>query len=358
MTERTFRVRTAHGFRTVDPAAGHVLPHEHILSDTRVWWEGEGDWRAFDSAEELAATTPEQLHLQPQGVTRENMVLSDWYLGARELRMARDSGTQLVVDLTVLGLGPNTEVAVRAADLAGLDVVVSVGRYLHDAIPAREHAATEDELVERWLTQITDGIDGYTPGIIGEIGTSWDIEDDERTALRAAARVQRLTGLPVNIHVHPFAKRALEAISMAEAAGADPGRIAVSHLDCEIDLPQLEAILRTGAYVEMDNFGTSRTRIVNGAGYPDDSERLDALEHLINLGFTRQLLLSHDINHRNSLISNGGWGYAHIGRSVIPRLIDHFGTDTAQALTVENPLSFLHVQPEHERAIGSLSTHP
>jgi phosphotriesterase-related protein len=358
MTERTFRVRTARGFHTFDPAAGHVLPHEHILSDTRVWWEGDGDWRAFDSAEVLTATTPEQLHLRPQGRTRENMVLSDWYLGARELRMARDCGTQLVVDLTVPGLGPNVEMAVRAADLAGLDVVVSVGRYLHDALPAREHSVTEDELVERWLTQINEGVDGYSPGIIGEIGTSWDIEDDERTALRAAGRVQRLTGLPVNIHVHPFAKRALHAISIAEAAGADPGRIAVSHLDCEFDLPQLEAILRTGAYVEMDNFGTSRTRIVNGAGYPDDSERLDALEQLMGLGFTSQLLLSHDINHRNSLISNGGWGYAHIGRSVIPRLIERFGADTAHVLTVENPLTFLHVHPEHERALGSPSTHP
>lgn len=343
MTSVEYRVRTVQGLRTFNPNEGIVLPHEHILVDSRVWWEGEGSWRDFDDPVVLAEASWNDLRRKPQGLTRENMLLSDWYLSARELRMARDAGTQLVVDLTVLGTGPNAEMAVRAADLAGVEVVVSVGRYVHAALPRGEHDVTEDELVERWTAQVIEGVFGYLPGIIGEIGTSWNIEEIERRSLRAAARVQERTGLPLNIHVHPFAKRALEAIGIAEKAGADPSKIAISHLDCEIDLPQIEAIMRTGAFVEMDNFGTSRSRIVNGDGYPDDNERLDALEHLLSLGFTSQLLLSHDINHRNSLATNGGWGYAHIGRNVLPRLVERFGADAARTLTARNPLSFLGI---------------
>lgn len=145
----------------------------------------------------------------------------------------------------------------------------------------------------------------------------------------------------MNIHVHPFAKRAMQAIDIAEEAGADPSRIAISHLDCEIDLPQLEAIMSRGTYVEMDNFGTGRARFVNGDVYPDDVERLDAIDHFLQGGFGDRLLLSHDINHRNSLIANGGWGYAHIPRAIRPDLAERFGEVTAVQLTARNPLRLL-----------------
>ena len=223
-------------------------------------------------------------------------------------------------------------------------MVISSGRYLEPALPESEYAISEDELVDRWLAQIAEGYEGgFLPGVIGEIGTSWDITEVEATSLRAAGRVQAETGLPFNIHVHPFAKRALQAIGIAEKAGADPSRIAISHLDCEIDLPQLEDIMRAGAYIEMDNFGTGRTRFVNGDAYPDDDERLDAIEHFLAGGFGPQLLLSHDINHRNSLVANGGWGYRHIAHTVHGRLVERFGEATAVQLTAHNPLAFLHV---------------
>lgn len=339
-----YRVRTARGLREVRPEDGVVLPHEHIIVDSRVWWEGEGDWRDFDDDAVVRATEPATLHSFPQSTLRENLLLSDWYLGAKELRLARDAGTRLVVDLTVLGSGPNAEMAVRAAELAGVDLVISSGRYLEPALPESEHSVDEGELVDRWLRQISEGYEGgLLPGVIGEIGTSWEISDVEAVSLRAAGRVQAQTGLPFNIHVHPFAKKALRAIGIAEEAGADPSRIAISHLDCEIDLPQLEAIMRTGAFVEMDNFGTGRERFVNGDAYPSDAERLDALDHFLAAGFGSQLLLSHDINHRNSLVANGGWGYRHIAATVRPQLAERFGEEAARQLTAHNPLAFLHV---------------
>lgn len=338
-----YTVRTAHGLKRFTPDSV-VLPHEHIISDSRVWWEGDGDWRTLDDPALVAATAQAALHSHPQSTLRENLLLSDWYLGAKELRIARDAGTSLVVDLTVLGGNPSAAMSVRAAELAGVDVVIAAGRYLEPALPESELAVTEDELVERWTTQIESGYEGgHLPGVIGEIGTSFDITDVEAVSLRAAGRVQAATGLPFNIHVHPYGKKALAAIAIAEGAGADPSRIAISHLDCEIDLPQLEDIMRAGAFVEMDNFGTGRERFVNGSTYPSDAERLDAIEHFLAGGFGPQLLLSHDINHRNSLIANGGWGYAHIASTVRPQLEARFGDETAAQLTAHNPLAFLHV---------------
>ena len=156
-------------------------------------------------------------------------------------------------------------------------------------------------------------------------------------------RTQQLTGLPVNIHVHPYARLALVAIAIIDGAGADLSRVGISHLDCDLDLDQLTQILSTGVYVEMDNFGTGRLRLVKGTGYPDDAERLDVIDELCSRGFANQLLLSHDINHRNSLVSNGGWGYGHIGANIVPQLSERLGTAMAQQLVAGNPLTYLSI---------------
>lgn len=337
----SYTVQTVHGIRRFRPTEGHVLPHEHILCDSRVWWEGPGEWRDFDDPVAVEATTRSELARLPQALTRENLILSDWYLGAQEMRLARESGAQLVVDLTVLGLGPNAEISVRAAELAGIELVTSVGRYLHDTLPDEERSLPVEALVDRWVLQITEGVHGFLPGIIGEIGTSATITADETISLTAAARTQQLTGLPINVHVHPYARLALDAINILDRAGADPSRVAISHLDCDLDIGQLTKVLHTGVYIELDNFGTGRQRLVLGRGYPDDSERLDAITELCSLGFDTRLLLSHDINHRNSLVRNGGWGYRHIGAEILPRLVERLGPDIARQLVADNPLRYL-----------------
>jgi phosphotriesterase-related protein len=338
-----YAVRTVRGTKTFAPEGGLTLPHEHILIDSRVWWEGPGDWRDFDDDEALNRTDRRRLAELPQALLRENMILSDWYLGARELQLAKQAGTQLIVDLTVLGCGPNAEIAVRAADAAGIDLVISTGRYLNETLQAEEREVSAGELVERWVGEIDAGINGFLPGVIGEIGTSDVITDAEVTSLRAAGRTQQLTGLPLNIHVHPYAKRALAAIDIVEEAGADLSKVAISHLDCELDIPQLLQILHTGVFVEMDNFGTDRRRLVQGIGYPNDAERIDAIEELCQRGHANRILLSHDINHRNSLVANGGWGYRHIGSAVLPALEERLGAPIARQLTAENPLNFLSI---------------
>jgi len=343
MAEATYTVRTAGGEKEFRVGDGHVLPHEHLLIDSRVWWEGEGHWRDWDDPEVVARTTSEQLASHPQAMTRENMVLSDWYLAAQELRLAATVGVALLVDLTVQGCGPCVDLAVRAANLAGVDIIVTVGRYLGPTLPSSVKHLRAEELSNQWQHQVHEGIAGHLPGMIGEIGTSAVITEVEQTSLRAAAITQSATGLAINVHVHPFARQAPAALDILERAGADPTRVAFSHLDCELDLPQLRHLLKRGCYVEMDIFGTSRSRKVTGIGYPDDNERLDVIAQLLDDGFETQILLSHDINHRNSLHANGGWGYQHIGATIIPQLRTRFGEVATDILVSANPLRLLDV---------------
>lgn len=346
MEGSAYTVRAARGPLRIAAEEGYVLPHEHVIVDVRVWWEGEGRWDEVDLDEPAVLDSLEDLARQPQKVTRENMILSDWYVAGKELFRARESGCRVLVDLTTDGLGPEPDLVMRAAGLAGLEVVFGVGRYLAETLSDADRAVGVDQLTERWMLQVVEGRDGWLPGIIGEIGTGEVIAPSEAVSLRAAARVQQQTGLAINVHVHPYARQALRALQMLEEAGADLSKVAVSHCDGELDLSWLTKVLSTGCYVEMDMFGTGPAREVQGRGYPSDDDRVTAVTALVDQGWADRLLLSHDICHRNSLSVFGGWGYAHIAKSIRPKLVDAIGVDGAFEIMNVNPLRLLDVPAE------------
>lgn len=343
MSADTYLVRKAHGVKAVSPEDGYVLPHEHVIVDVRVWWTGEGEWAPLDPPGVDLDSMLEEVRRAPEATSRENMVLNDWYVGAKELRTARETGLQLLVDVTTKGLDPRPDLAVRAADLAGVDIVLAVGRYLAPSLDRHELSRGVEELTEEWTRQVAEGWGGLLPGIIGEIGTGPVIEEAEVTSLRAAARVQAATGLAVNVHVHPYAQKALEALRILSEEGADLSRVAISHCDGELDVEWLTQVLRTSCYVEMDLFGTGPDRLIEGRGFSSDDDRIRVIQDLCALGYGDKLLLSHDVCHRDSLTRYGGTGYGHIGTSIRPRLVDELGAEVAQQLLSVNPLRLLDV---------------
>jgi len=326
------------------PSGGYVLPHEHVLLDMRVYWEGPGRWDELDGPEHALVPSNYDAHRRlPQGTSRENLVLSDWYVAASELREATSNGCQLLVDLTSTGLRPNRAATVESCRLAELPVVLSVGRYLGHAVGDHEAGRLVDELVEEWSHAIEVGLDGFQVGIIGEIGTSAEVSPVEEVSLRAAARVQATSGLPLNIHVDPFGRQGHRVLDLLEHEGADLGKVALSHCDGDIDVEWLSSLARRGPYVEFDLFGTNPEWVILGRGFNSDAERLRAVVELVECDLADNILLSHDICMKSSLLRYGGWGYGHVGRSVLPALDRAIGHSTRQHLSSVNPLRFLAV---------------
>jgi len=335
-------VLTVDGPRTIAPGDGYVLPHEHLLCDLRAWWEGE-PYDDVGDEPDLALETFDALRRWPAAVTPENLVLSDWYVAAKELRRAARTGCRVVVDLTNTGMSPTPALAARAASLAGVDLVASVGRYLHDTLDQAERARSREELVDEWMRVVADGIDGCAVGMIGEIGTSAAITDAERVSLEAAAEVQRRSGLPVNVHLHVHARQGQRVLDALENAGADLARVALSHCDGDLDLGWLRGLLARGCYVEFDLFGREDWPAAGG-GFPSDRERIDAVVALCADGHANQLLLSHDICLRSALHRHGGWGYDHLAERILPTIADRAGDDAVHRMTRLNPLTLLHVE--------------
>jgi phosphotriesterase-related protein len=337
----TYRVATAAGVVELSEGGGYVLPHEHVIVDIRPWWTGEGDpWSLDPPGVDLEHMLDEIVRM-PEGTSRENMVLCDWYVSAKELRLARESGCQLFVDLTCEGLRPLHDLVVQAADLAEIGVVLSVGRYIGSSLDAEARRVGVDELTDRWVRTTLEGFNKVRPGIIGEIGTSATIEDVEMVSLQAAAQAQQASGLPINVHLHPFGRQAITVLDTLEQAGADCSRVALSHCDGEFDRDFLLRILDRGCYVEFDQFGTTPDQLFEGCPMPSDAERIDMIVDLCERGYAQQLLLSQDICHRHSLTRYGGTGYAHLAVTVLPELRHRLGTGVTDQVVSSNPLRLL-----------------
>jgi len=339
-------VRSVAGPVWLHPSNGYVLPHEHVISDLRVWWDGAGDGRSMPGDDPpVGSALLDEMRRHPHGLSRENMVLADWVVAAKELGRAAVSDCQLVVDLTSTGLDPMPALARRAAEAAGIALVVSAGHYIDQSVPQAIRDSTVEALRDRLLHQVENGIDGCMVGVLGEIGTSAEITDYERRSLRAAAGAQCQAGLPMNVHLHPYARRGHEVLNVLEDASADLSRVALSHCDGEVDANWLGGLLKRGVFVEFDLFGTGPEWVIAGRGFSTDAERVEAVTELCDSGFSSQLLLSHDICTRNALHRFGGWGYDHLARRVFPLLDASIGGEARRQITCENALRFLSVSP-------------
>jgi phosphotriesterase-related protein len=264
-------VQTVSGPVTLDQL-GQTMMHEHIFSDHR-----------------------QEKRAQNLSVSR------------RELQELIDAGGQTVVDV-----GPNAQRHMDwyreiAATLPELQIIVCTGFYLEALTPQDLRALDEDQYVEMFNGELREGINdsGIRAGLIKVAGnkaglTSWEIQ-----VMRAAGRVQRETGVPICTHACEGARSQFDALM---AAGADPERIYLSHVEAEFgwegrtlkeEARYLEAIAHEGGSLYFNNFL-----------FEFDTPHEDVMylmHYLCDKGYDKRVLFGIDANFRFDDQDNVWW---------------------------------------------------
>jgi phosphotriesterase-related protein len=254
------------------------------------------------------------------------------------------SGGRTIVDLTTRSIGPFAGQLAEIARASGLNIVAGTGFYVARSHPDWVGRATVEELADFMLKEVLVGIDDTSvrAGVIGEIGTSSPMTDDEAKVLRAAVVVQRQTGLAVNVHLPIFHREGHNVLDLLDKAGADVGRVVLSHLDESMDAPYIRSLAERGAFVELDTFGSELSFDESGEHEPSDWERIRLLLELLDAGLADRLLISQDVCNKIHLLHYGGYGYAHLLRTIVPRLKARGVDDTViDRLLVKNPARML-----------------
>lgn len=304
---------------------GVTITHEHLFIDLSCYFREPASPEAAAAFEEqVTLANLHLMHRDPYG-SRENCILDDPALAAREVEVFRRAGGRTIVDVTLPDIGRDVRKLRDLAQRTGVNIVAGCGHYIVSAWPAGLSNRGEDDLAQELIREITEGIDdtGIRPGIIGEIGTSNPIHPFERRMLRAAAKAHLATGLAITVHVHPPGRCGHEVLDILTGEGVAPGRIILDHIDASLAHPDIEfaqavdhiaSLADRGCFVEFDLCGNSGYFVTSEASWwlPSDRERVRAIAWLCRRGHSGRILLSQDVGHRHYLREYGGWGYAHV----------------------------------------------
>ena len=340
------KVQTVRG--PVEPSAlGPTTTHEHLIIDfSFMFREPEGADAQWLAREEITLENRGWIAYNHYS-SLPNLLLTDVDTAVEEARLFKSVGGGTIVDATTIGIGRDPLGLARVAREAGINVVMGAGFYVDAVHPADMDSRTEDDLARRIVEDIEQGADGtdVRAGVIGEVGCTWPLTDNERKSLRASAVAQRETGAAILIHPGRHETAPLEIVEVLAEAGADVRRVIMGHLDRTIaQFDTLRSLVATGCCLEWDLFGNESSHYpLADFDMPSDGQRMNVVKRTVDeLGCADRIVLAQDICTRHRLIKYGGHGYGHIFENIVPRMRRRgFTEDQVQALTQDNAARLL-----------------
>jgi phosphotriesterase-related protein len=286
---------------------GWTYVHEHVLTRPPGWRAREDPDFVLDSPEK----------------------------SLEEIESFRKAGGRTLVDATARDYGRDVRAVLPLARRTSVNIVAVTGwnRGDYGEEPLR---ATEDELVEIMRADLLQGMDGTDARAgVAKLGTSLDsVLPVEKRIARAVGRVQAETGCPVITHT-TRGTMAREQLDLLEEAGADLGKVALSHMDQNLDFELLDELCSRGASVVFD--GCSKVK------YAPDSARIEMLRRLVESGHADRVLVSGDMGRRSYLRAYGGGpGFEYILLRFVPNLrLAGFTEELIETIFVSNPARWL-----------------
>ncbi|MDO8433563.1 MAG: hypothetical protein Q7S58_14255 [Candidatus Binatus sp.] len=307
---------------TINPEQlGTTLMHEHLL----IGWAG---W-------ELDCQAPKF----ERKAALKNCV--------ERLKELRDLGLTSFVDPCPMDIGRDVTFMAEVASASGINIICSTGLYKEDlGNTAYFKQRTVDDIAAVYVSEINKGIadTGIKAGIIKCATGKGMITTYEENCLRAAARAQKITGVPITTHTEE-GTMGREQLDIFASEGVDLKHVIIGHSCGSSDLSYHVAMLDRGCVLGFDRFGLD-------FAHPDKL-RLASLIGLLGVGYQNQLVLSHDTvacwlgrglelpPETAKLIKN--WTPTHVFKNIVPALKEAgVGEAKIRAMLVENPRQYFN----------------
>ena len=325
---------------------GIVLPHEHLLFDFRNYFIEPSELDDREVAHQPISLQNLSWVRAHKVANLDNLYMMDEETAISEVMRFKKAGGNTIVDVTPNNVGRNPLGLVRIARATGLNVVMGSAYYIEQSYHPEMNmdSRTEDDITEEFVQDITVGVgdSGVHAGILGELGCSWPLTNNERKVLRAAAIAQQQTGAAISIHPGAHEDAPLEIAKVLTGAGADPTHIIIGHMHGTIGSHSTRCKLaQAGCYLQWDAFGQDGLYppyLPTSVDVPSDSGCIRQIIQLIAEGYLNQILISQDVFLRVNLSCYGGMGYSHILDNVVPLMRGKGITEEQiHTIMVENP---------------------
>ncbi len=326
---------------------GVTLTHEHLLVDLSVIHTGQERASAKDFYDKPVALDTVGRIRHYAYPNFDNSRLLDVDTAIDETMLYKQYGGDSLVDATSVGISRDPIGLARISRATGVNIIMGASHYVAPAHPADMDDRSEDFITEQIVNDVTQGADGtnFKSGIIGEVGCSWPLTDNERKVLRASARAQKLTGAPILIHPGRDEVAPLEIIEALSEAGADLSHTIIGHLDRTVFLREtLTKIAESGCYMEWDLFGREQSFYMFNSkiDMPNDAKKMDDIAWMSSDGYGERIVVAHDICSKDRLEKYGGHGYSYILGFIVPRMRTRgYTEESINNILVENPKNAL-----------------
>ena len=261
---------------------------------------------------------------------------ADFDILCRELTELYTFGVRNFIDLTNQGMGRKPDVLRALTSATGINIIPSTGYYLEAYMPPDVRTRPAEELAAETVRELTCGIDqeGYTAGVIGEIGWSAPEAGELECKVWEAMSIAAVkTGAVISTHPSIGPEQLPQAEYLIRR-GIKPEKIVIGHSEFYPDEDALLALLELGVNIGIDMIGQN--------GKARDEYRADMVVMLRDRGFLSQVTLSMDLCSRQELRQYGGNGYAHLFKTFLPLLRDRGITeDEIDLMLGRNPMRIL-----------------
>jgi len=255
---------------------------------------------------------------------KDNMILDDVGAMADETKKLLKMGGKTIVECSSDPIGRNPTALAKVSASSGTQIVMGCGWYLERTHPKNMSELTVAHLANKMTQDISIGIDGVKAGLIGELGCSTNLSENEIKVLKAGVIAQKNTGAAITIHPGYSKESPVDVINILEKEGADLTRVVMGHIDRGIlNIEDMKQLASRGVVLEFDQFGwgCSYTHALSyNITYPSDFERCKTIASLIQMGYGKQVVLAHDIAFKSRLTKFGGTGYDYLLRNCVPYL--------------------------------------
>jgi phosphotriesterase-related protein len=319
---------------------GLTLPHEHLFTDLSCYL----DKSSFASDQECFSQriTPElspEVRQKPWSF-KDNIILNDVNSAISEAKAFQAVGGETIVDASPYpGMGRNPRGLLAASIAAGVNVIMSSGRYSAPSMNEAEKAVSIEELSKRFLAEFTDGAEGsgIKPGILKVGFVDKADKEPELRSLRAAGQVQHKVGCALSIHPHIWQPDSHLLLDILAEEGCDLNKVILCHQDfLGSQHEYLQSLVSRGCYIEFDTFGSG---FINDRMWQSSEEsKIENVIAQIRQGNTKRILLSGDMCMKVMLVCGGGVGLRNIPANTLPALSTRgINPETIHMISVENP---------------------
>ena len=297
---------------------GFTLSHEHVL-----------------------VTSAGIQYVYPEFIDREGTINR----AVTEFKQAYSEGLRTIVDVTTIDLGRDIRMLEQVSRESGINIICATGTWRD--IPRVFWSATPDMIAPLYIREIEEGIEGtgIKAAIIKVANDVGGVTPEGEIILRAAARAQKATGVPISTHTWAPERVGEQQVRIFEEEGVDLNRVYVGHSNDTTDTGYLIGLLEKGVWIGLDRYPGGRTPAT-----PDWEGRTDTVKKLIDAGFGHRIMLGHDWSVTLSIASRqiqddrqnyNPDGYLFITRKVLPRLRELGATEEQiNQIMADNPRRF------------------